>query len=416
VTVGDAASDVADEIGQHGSSSDGMLRPGDPTGEPMDDLLDLLAQLVAVDTTTRRSNLELIDWVEDRIAEVADTTWRVANDAGDKANLIARFGPDVTGGVVLSGHTDCVPVDGQAWTSDPFTMRRDDDRVFGRGTCDMKGFLACCLTLVPRLAAADLREPVWFAFSYDEEIGALGAAPLVESMVSAGASPEAVIVGEPTSLGIVNAHKSIRSFTITVTGRGGHSSRPEGGANAIAAIARIATFIGDLAERETGVRDETFDPPYTTFNLGMIQGGTAINIIPDRAELTWEYRALPDEDGPHLADEVERFAREEVLPDLRRTAPEADIAITSPGVLPALHREDDGAAERLVRELTGTDEPARTAPFGTDASRFQAAGWSAVVCGPGSIDVAHRPDEYVDLDQLAACHSMLEGVVARQRR
>jgi acetylornithine deacetylase len=382
----------------------------------VDDVLDLLARLVAIDTTSRTSNLPLLDVVEECLDGVAATTFRVPDETGTKANLVARLGPDAPGGVVLSAHTDCVPVDGQDWSSDPFALQRRDDRVVGRGAVDMKGFVACCLAAAPTLAAADLAAPVWLAFSHDEEIGAVGARTLVPAMVAAGATPEAVVVGEPTSLEPVTAHKGVRAFTYTFTGLAGHSSQPDGGANAVVAAARVATFVAELAAEVAGEVDPAFDPPHTTFNVGMIEGGTAINIIPDHGAVTFEYRALPSEDGPELADRVAAYAEEVVLPELRRTCPDASLAITSPGVLPALQPEVDGAAEALVRTLTGATVGARTAPFGTDASRFQEVGWSTVVCGPGRIDVAHRPDEWVALDQLAACRRMLHDLAGHLAR
>lgn len=377
----------------------------------MDDLLDLLARLVAIDTTSRESNLPLLDLVEEHLDGVAASAFRVPDENGAKANLVARIGPDAPGGVVLSAHTDCVPVEGQVWSSDPFTLTRHDDRVVGRGAVDMKGFIACCLAAAPTLAAADLAAPVWLAFSHDEEIGAVGARTLVPAMVEAGAAPAAVVVGEPTSLEPVTAHKGVRAFTYTFRGLGGHSSQPGGGANAVVAAARVATFVADLAAEVAGVVDPAFDPPHTTFNVGMIEGGTAINIIPDHGAVTFEYRPLPSEDTPALAERIERHAREVVLPELRRTHPDASLTITTPGGLPALRPEADGPAEALVRRLTGTRAPTRTAPFGTDASRFQEVGWSTVVCGPGRIDVAHRPDEWVALDQLDACRRMLDGLM-----
>jgi acetylornithine deacetylase len=379
----------------------------------MDDVLDLLAALVAIDTTSREPNLPLLDLIEDRVDGLAADAFRIPDPTGTKANLVVRFGPDRPGGVVLSAHTDCVPVDGQLWSSDPFTLTRVDDRVVARGTADMKGFLACCVAATPRLAAADLQAPVWFAFSYDEELGALGAQFLVPAMQDAGADPDAVLVGEPTSMEPVIAHKSVRSFQYTFTGRPAHSSQPDAGGNAVVAAARVAAFVDDLATELQGEVDTRFDPPHTTFNVATIAGGTAINIIPDRCVLTFEYRALPSEDGPDLGDRVEAFARDTVLPALQRTCPEATLDITIPTPLPALHPEEDGAAERLARALTGTTAPARTAPFGTDAARFQQVGWSTVVCGPGNIEVAHRPDEWIGLDQLDRCRAMLDALAAR---
>ncbi len=382
----------------------------------MDPLLDLLTDLVAVDSTSRVGNLPVLDVIERVVGPHADLMARVPDDTGAKANLLVRIGPDAPGGVVLSAHTDCVPVDGQDWTSDPFTLTRAGDRVVGRGAVDMKGFIACCLDAVPTFAAAELDAPLWLAFSYDEELGALGARTLVPALAEHGARPDAVVVGEPTSLEPVTAHKGVRSFTFTFHGLGGHSSQPQHGANAVVAAARVAAHVADVAAEVVGDVDPAFDPPHTTFNVAQIRGGTAINIIPDLAEVSFEYRALPSEDGPELFERIERYAREVALPELQRTHPDASLEITSPGVLPAFAPEVDGAAEHLVRELTGVQAPGRAAPFGTDASHFQQAGWSTVVCGPGQIEVAHRPDEWIAVDQLVACRAMLDRLADRLRR
>ncbi|MBY5161903.1 acetylornithine deacetylase [Salsipaludibacter albus] len=375
-------------------------------------VLDHLATLVGSDSTSGGSNMAVVDHARDVLEPGATDVHVQAHPDGDRANLLVRFGPDAPDGVMLSAHTDCVPVTGQDWDSDPFELVTVGDRVVGRGTTDMKGFIACVLDAADELATADLAVPVFVALSWDEELGALGAEPLAEHLAGLDRPPSRAVIGEPTSMGIVNAHKSVRAYTYTFHGLGGHSSQPDGGANALRALVRLGAYVDDVAAEQRAVTDDRFEPPFTTFNLAMASAGTAINIIPDRAELTFEYRALPEVDGPDLADRIEAYARDELLADLRRTHPEARLDVVSPGVLPALHAERDGDAERLVRNVLGTGSPAETAPFGTDAARFQAVGISSVVCGPGDIAIAHRPNESVEVSQLAAGRRFVSDLVA----
>lgn len=380
----------------------------------MSDTVDILERLVAMDTTSRESNLELLEFVEELLGTHRIDTKRTYNEDETKANLLARIGPETEGGVVLSAHTDCVPVDGQRWSADPFVLTRDGDRLFGRGTTDMKGFLAAALALVPEAAGADLQRPLYLALSYDEEVGALGAETLVDDLIRHHPTPSAVIVGEPTSMQPVTAHKGVRAFRTVVHGKDGHSSKPDLAANAVAAAARLAVFIDELAaERRAEGSDPRFDPPATTFNLATISGGQAINIVPARCELTWEYRPVPADDSDDLRRQVDAHARDEVLPRLQRTWPGATITTEPDAVVPALDAEEGGAAEELVRRLTGSEEPAGTVPFGTDGGHFQQAGLSTVVCGPGDIDQAHQPDEYIEVAQLEACDRMLGRLVAQ---
>lgn len=374
-------------------------------------VLDHLRTLVGHDTTSLTPNLDVVAHVVDALTGMAQVVEVQPCDDGTRANVVARFGPDGPDGVVLSAHTDVVPVAGQVWHTDPFELVEDGDRLVGRGTTDMKGFIACLLDVAPALAAADLRVPVWLALSYDEEIGAVGAEPLAAWLAALDHPPTRVVVGEPTSMGVVNAHKSVRGHVATFHGRGGHSSQPEGGANALRAMVLLGAFIDEVAAEQREHRDDRFDPPYTTFNLAMATAGTALNIIPDHAELTFEYRALPDRDGPGLADRIEAYAREVVLPQLQVTAPEATFQLGTQGILPALRADNAAAAESLLRSVLGGDEPAGTAPFGTDAARFQDVGMSAVVCGPGDIGIAHRPDEWIARDQLAACGRFMVDLV-----
>jgi acetylornithine deacetylase len=372
---------------------------------------ELLARLVAVDTTSARTNLPLLTVVE----EVLDTHGvpheRVPDATGTKANLLARIGPEVVGGVVVSGHTDCVPVEGQPWTRDPFTLHAAEGRLYGRGTTDMKGFLAVLLAAVPRFVAADLRRPLLLALTYDEEIGTVGAPTAVERLLATQPRPAAVLIGEPTGMEVVSGHKGIRAFTTVVEGLDGHSSQPQRAANAVAAAARIATYLDDLAaERLAAAVDPRFDPPATTVNLATLRGGQAINIVPRRCELTWEYRPVPADDSFAIRDAVDRFAQQEVLPRLRAATGVGRIETRTDAVARALESEPDGVAERLARALVGDGGPVRTVPFGTDGGHFQAAGLSTVVVGPGRIEQAHTPDEWIETAQLEACANFLDGL------
>jgi acetylornithine deacetylase len=377
------------------------------------DALDLLERLVAEDTTSRGSNLGLLAVVESWLDRHDVAHERVLSPDGSKANLLARIGPAVPGGVVLSGHTDCVPVDGQPWSADPFRLREQDGRVVGRGTTDMKAFLAVVLAAVPRMVAARLERPILLAFSYDEEIGTVGAPALVERIVATQPTPAAAIIGEPTSMRVVDAHKGVRSFTTVVEGLDAHSSQPQRGANAVVAAARIAAYIDELAQRRLDAAiDPRFDPPCTTFNVATVAGGQAINIIPRRCELTWEYRPVPADDGDALLDEVVAFADAEVLPRLRAATGQGSITFRRDALVRALAAAPDSAAVRLARRLAGDTDPARSVAFGTDAGHFQAAGIPAVVCGPGTIDDAHQPDESLALDELAAATRFVDGLIA----
>ena len=373
---------------------------------------ELLADLVGMDTTSRISNLPIVAYIEQLFDAHDIPHSRVLSPDGTRANLLARIGPDVAGGIVLSGHLDCVPVVGQPWSRDPFALTEDDGRFYGRGTSDMKGFLASALAALPRMAAASLDRPILFALTYDEEIGTVGAPSAVQGLLSGYARPAAVIIGEPTSMEVVTAHKGVRAFRVVVDGLDGHSSQPQRAANAIAALTRLATFIDDLAEQHrTAAADPRFDPPYTTFNLATIEGGQAINIVPRRAELTFEYRAVPADDSTVIRDAIEAFAREQVLPRLRRETGIGELVIKSLATARALAAETDGAAEALARRLTGYDGPGGTVPFGTDGGHFQAAGLSTVVTGPGSIEQAHTADEWIEIDQLAACDAFVGRVI-----
>ncbi|MEO1190522.1 MAG: acetylornithine deacetylase [Pseudomonadota bacterium] len=373
---------------------------------------EMLAKLVSFDTTSRDSNLHLIAFVEDYLAAYGVPYIRLENDEGDKANLLASVGPDVPGGVILSGHSDVVPVDGQPWSSDPFAMEERDGRLYGRGTCDMKGFLAIALSLVPEMLAQPLRVPFHFAISYDEEVGCTGVLPMVKRIAEVVPKPRACLVGEPTEMGLVVGHKSINPFRVEIRGREAHSSMPQLGANAVhAAGLLVAKLVEMVKEKEANpMPDSEFTPPWTTIHVGTIEGGTAQNIVPLTASFTWEYRLHPGDDGKAIQERFERYAREEVEPWLQRHAPEASITITEGIEVPALVPDPDNAAEELVRQLSGLNTT-KVVSFGTEAGHFQASGLPTVICGPGSIEQAHKPDEFVALSEIQAGEAFLRRLI-----
>jgi acetylornithine deacetylase len=363
--------------------------------------IDLLAKLVAFDTTSRNSNLALVDWVETYLGDLGARTRRVPNVDGTKTNLIATLGPDVAGGVVLSGHTDVVPVDGQPWSTDPWTLTEKDGRLYGRGTCDMKGFLALALAAAPDLAAADLKRPAHFAFSYDEEVGCLGAPDMIAVIAREFPAVEAVIVGEPTDMQAVAGHKGIASFRVTVTGREAHSSLPEQGASANMAAIKLMAGLVALSERLAIEADPNspFSPPYPTLTIGQINGGTAVNILARECVFIFDLRCPPGVDARAL---LSGFFGEALLMDaaLKARFPEAGVKVETRSLTPAFAPEKDGAAEALARSLAGDNGPPRVVSYAAEAGQFQGAGFSVVICGPGSIEQAHQPDEYVEISQM----------------
>lgn len=362
-----------------------------------------LARLVAFDTTSRNSNTDLIRHVAEYLAGHGIASSAVASDDGRKASLFATIGPAVRGGVVLSGHTDVVPVDDQAWSSDPFTLAERGGRLFGRGTCDMKGFIACVLALVPEFVRQPLAVPLHLAFSYDEEVGCLAAPALIEALLAAVPRPAFAVIGEPTEMRVVQAHRGIASFETTITGRPGHSSKPEAGVNAISAAAACIATLASLA------RDDGRDQPAaerTTVNVGRIEGGTAVNIIAGHCRFLWECRSYDEAAAERLSRGLDAWARRELLPPLQAVAPEADVA-TAPRVsAPPLLVMPGSPAVASALALSGHNA-AESIPYASEAGLFQKAGIPAVVIGPGSVAQAHQPDEFVALEQLERCLDFL---------
>ena len=364
--------------------------------------IDLLAKLVAFDTTSRDSNLKLIEFVEALLGPFGVTATRVPNADGGKANLYATLGPAAEGGIVLSGHTDVVPVDGQSWSSDPFTLTERDGRLYGRGTCDMKGFLALALAAAPIFAEPGrLKRPVHLAFSYDEEVGCLGAPAMIAKIAQHLPRPAAVIVGEPTMMEVVHGHKGITTYTVTVTGHEAHSSLTHLGlsANMIAVqLMHRLSELGAQLEREADAASP-FLPKHATLTIGTIHGGTAGNILARQCVFLFDLRCPPGIDpmailAPFLAEAKAIDAA------MKARFPDTGIDIVRRSLTPAFAPDADGAAERIARSLAGDNGPPRVVPYAAEAGQFQEAGFSTAICGPGSIEQAHQPDEYVDRVQM----------------
>jgi acetylornithine deacetylase len=377
------------------------------TGLPTTDALaarsiELLAKLIAFDTTSRDSNLALIEYVEGLLGALGVNATRVPNAEGRKANLYATLGPGTEGGIVLSGHTDVVPVDGQKWSSDPFTLTERDGRLYGRGSCDMKGFLALALAAAPIFAEPGrLKRPVHLAFSYDEEVGCIGAPSMIAEIAKHVPRPAAVIVGEPTMMEVVHGHKGITTYTVTVTGHEAHSSLTHLGLSANAVAVRLMHRLSELADRleRDGDPASPFVPRHATLTIGMINGGTAGNILARECVFLFDLRCPPGMDpaailSPFLAEAKTLDA------EMKARFPEAGIEIVRRSLTPAFAPEPDGEAERVARGLAGDNGPPRVVPYAAEAGQFQEAGFSTVICGPGSIEQAHQPDEYVDRVQM----------------
>lgn len=373
------------------------------TAHPLDSVKACLADLIGIATVSRDSNLKLIDYIEARLAGLGAACHRTVDSSGTKANLHAVLGPPVDGGVVLSGHTDVVPVDGQDWSTDPFVMTEANGRLYGRGTCDMKGFIACCLVLAEDYARQNLKRPVHFAFSYDEELGCLGAPDMIREMTASGPRPAIAIIGEPTGMKVVNGHKGLYSVRVEIEGLEAHSSKIEGGACAVTYAVPLMQYLVDQAEvwRKTAPTDSPFDPPCGTITIGQMGGGTAANILARKAWFESLMRPAPWDDARAVGNSLREKAAE-VQIRMQRHAPEARVEVIQRSDAPPLRPEDNGAAEELARRLTG-DNTRRFVAFGTEAGLFQSAGLSTVVCGPGYIEQAHKADEFVDLSELEAC-------------
>ena len=374
---------------------------------------DCLSELIGFDTTSRNSNLALIDWARARLAGLGASIRMDYNRERTKANLFATFG-EGPGGTVLSGHSDVVPVDGQNWTSDPFQAEIRDGRLFGRGACDMKGFIAVVLARAPRFADAALTSPIHVALTYDEEVGCLGVPGLIADLAAAGIRPDGCIVGEPTSMRLVTAHKGGRVYRCRVHGHAAHSSLTPSGVNAIEYAARVITFIQDMAwrEEEQGVRVDGLDVPFSTISTNVISGGSGKNIIPALCEFFFDYRYVPGKAPQEFIDSIRDYVAQHVEPRMKRHHPHAGIELELTGDVPALNGNEQQAIAQLALSLLRPHVSAKVS-YGTEAGFFHNAGIPSIVCGPGSIDHAHKPDEFVPLEQLAQCEAFVDRLVQR---
>ncbi|OUM38098.1 acetylornithine deacetylase [Pseudomonas putida] len=372
----------------------------------------LLARLVGFATVSRDSNLELIGFIHDYLAELGVESELFHNPEGTKANLFATIGPQGVGGVVLSGHTDVVPVDGQAWTVEPFALSERDARLYGRGTADMKGFIASVLAAVPAFLAQPLRMPVHLAFSYDEEVGCLGVRSMLAALEQRPHKPRLCLIGEPTELKPVLGHKGKLAMRCHVHGAACHSAYAPYGVNAIEYAAKLIGKLGDIGDALAlpAHHDARFDPPFSTVQTGVIKGGRALNIVPAECEFDFEVRALPGFEAQAVADQLQTYAEAELLPRMRKVNAASDIRLEPLSAYPGLATSADSEAARLVALLSGTDEFG-TVAFGTEGGLFDQAGIPTVVCGPGSMDQGHKPDEFVSVEQLRGCDAMLLRLV-----
>lgn len=382
------------------------------TKRPSAAVISILKDLVAFDSTSRNSNLPIINYIQDYLARFGIETHLVKSPDGNKANLWASIGPHHLPGVILSGHTDVVPVDGQNWSQDPFTLTERDEKLFGRGACDMKGFLAVVLAAIPKILKTNLRMPIRIAFSHDEEIGCIGVKSLIEWLKDQPVRDELCIVGEPTDMQPVIGHKGGRAYRVIIEGREAHSSLAPQAVNAINAAAELIVFLKQISnELKLGPNDNAYDVTHATLSTGLIQGGSAINIVPKTCEFVFEYRHLLGFDAQALAERVIRYAHEVILPPMREIAPEASIWFEEIYSYPALAIDVNHQAVGYVKNLAKRNDESKVA-YGTEGGFFMnELGIPTVVCGPGSIKQAHTPDEYIFIEQLALSEEFIERLI-----
>ena len=371
---------------------------------------ELLQTLVGFDTTSRESNLMLIEFVRDYLAGFGVASELIYNDERSKANLFATIGPAQVPGIVLSGHTDVVPVDGQPWTLPAFALTERDGKLYGRGTADMKGYIACVLALVPALVEADLRMPVHIALSYDEEVGCLGVRSLLKVLEQWPVKPLLCIIGEPTELKPVLGHKGKLAMRCDVHGEACHSAYAPQGVNAIEYAAELIGELGQIPQRLKAHQDERFDPPFSTVQTGVISGGKALNIVPADCRFDFEVRALPSMDPGEVAEELQAYAMQQVLPRMQAVSRQSSIRFSELSAYPGLATDQRSQAAELIAAFSGSREFG-TVAFGTEGGLFDAAGIPTVVCGPGSMDQGHKPDEFVSMEQLNGCDDMLQRML-----
>jgi acetylornithine deacetylase len=369
---------------------------------------ELLSRLVAFDTTSAKTNIPLIEFVEGYLAEHGIASRRVPTADGLKSSLFATIGPGDASGIALSGHTDVVPIAGQTWDTDPFSLVERDGKLYGRGTCDMKGYLACCLALLPGLKTRKLKAPFHIAFSYDEEVGCTGVRPMIAEFGKTLPTPRMVFVGEPSKMTVVDAHKGPVRWRVELTGRAAHSSMPHLGVNAIAYAGRL---IGEILRMEeelkAGPLNPRFDPPWTTTQVTQIEGGTASNVVPVPCWFGWETRALPGFEPFMLQRRLEKFAAEKCLPEMQRIAPESEIKIRAMNHVAAYAADAASGIVPLTLKLAGQNETLAVS-YCTEAGLFQDGGAPAIICGPGDIAQAHTVNEFIRIEELEKCLAFLD--------
>ncbi len=364
----------------------------------------LLERLVSFDTTSRNSNLGLIDFVRAYLDRL-DVPYRVSTDpTGQKANIHAIIGPPTSGGLALSGHVDTVPVDGQAWTGDPFALRRRDDVLMARGACDMKGFVAACLAAVPDFQAMKLARPLHLFISYDEEIGCFGARRLIEDMAESGLKPDLCVVGEPSGMKPILAHKGKLNLNVSVRGLTGHSSEPDRGVNAVQAAGEAIAWVAQEARRlaAQGPFMDSFDPPHTTIHVGTVRGGTILNIIPEHAEFTMEWRFIPGDPPYRQMQRMQDWIAETIEPAMKGVNPACGFSYAVELEMPGMALPPDHTLASLVKQVTGSNSTGAVS-YGTEGGFYEQAGIPTIICGPGHIAQAHQPDEWIAISELDAC-------------
>lgn len=381
--------------------------------KPSAAVTDMLETLIGFPTVSRDSNLGMIEWIRDYLSGYGVESQLIYDTTKKKANLLATLGGGDKQGLLLSGHSDVVPIDGQNWSTPAFTATTIDEKMYGRGTADMKGFIAVALGIVPQFLASNANQPLHLAFSYDEEVGCIGVHSLIEALHKTNTQPRGCIIGEPTDMQVIVGHKGGSVHICDVSGREMHAALAPKGVNAIEYAARIINKISDIADRlrKTEKRHLGYGIPYSTLQTGVIQGGVAANIVAKDCNFRFDIRCLPWTHVDDLIDEIKAYADEELLPRMREVAPESTITFTKKGEVPGFAIDEDAPLTRYVQELTNSLEKVGYVAFGSEAGIFQKAGFPSVLCGPGSIAQAHKPDEFVALDQLAQCEVFMQNLI-----
>ncbi len=381
-------------------------------GMPDHSYEEIMRKLVGFDTTSRYSNLEMIEFIEAFLKDYGVASIRIPNETGDKTSLYATIGPEGMSGIGLSAHTDVVPVDGQSWASDPFVLTEKEDRYYGRGTTDMKGFLSCVLALVPELTSRKLHTPVHLLFSYDEEIGCLGVRPMVNELGKTLTKPKMVIVGEPSEMEVVTAHKGIHAFVTEVTGKEAHSSVVDLGVNAVSYASKLIVELDRVgAELRENHIDQRFTPIFSTVHVGKIDGGTALNIVPKKCRFLWEIRSLPGAEVDKLVEDFSVFS-EKLMLEMRRSSYEVGIVTDKVNSVPTFQTAETSEGEELISlslRWAGQNKVGAVS-YGTEAGFFELGNCPTIICGPGNIEQAHKPDEFVAKDQLDKCMKFLRNI------